>query len=342
MISGKEALRRLMFVDSPDDLPVTLARGHVSDDHAVGAIVVESAFALGAGGLAPVELPPRTGTDPPDLGSVVLWEGASVTAHGTVACPAAPPYATPVSLAVGAAEERLVVFGPRSWTRPPGGGALRPSEPERFDRIAMGWDLAFGGAFDLPPGTVPGTDVPHPGGRVAYVLNEDGAGFYPDEERALGRPLPRIERADALVQGWSDRPEPGGLAPCPQLVALRLFHLARSREGSPPAEPQDPPRIDLDAAFLVQHHAPPRLVFRDLRAGAPVRLRGLDGGPVAFEIPESPIEVRTKRRGDPVPPLLRSVHVDAERRLVRVTHAHPFVYAPDTAPAWIRVTRRSR
>ena len=245
-------------------------------------------------------------------GDQSAWEGVSVTAHGTVACPAAPPFVTHVVLAVGAVEERLEVFGPRVWTRAAPGDALRPGEAKRYGRVALGWGLAFGGGYELPPGTVPGTDLPHPGGRIVYALNEEGLGFYPDEGRALGQGLPRIERADALVRRWDDRPEPGGLTPCPDHAALRLFHLAMSRVANPPAAPPEPGQPDLDAVLLMPHHAPPRLVLRRVPAGTPVSLDGLDGGPIRFEVPESPIVVRAEEGADPVPPRLRCLHVDAQ------------------------------
>ena len=333
-----------MFVRNRTGLPVRLAHGHLSDDFAVGSVNLESAFALGEGRLAPVPLPPRTDADPPDIGGYPLWDGVSVTANGSVVCPSAPPFVQPVVVTVGAEVERLAVFGPRRWTRSFGGGVLRPSPPERFDHLPMTWDHAFGGAFVLPPGLLFGTDLPHPGGRVAYTLNEQGVGFYADEASASEHTLPRIERAEGLVQHWNDRPEPSGLAPCPQLAALRLSHQARRMGERPTVNPTEVAPVDATVVLSLLHHAPPRLIVREPPPLTSVSLDGFASGPIRFEIPDSPIEVvvRIGKVGEPVRPRLRSVHVDAARRLVRVTHGHMFRYSPDQAPAWILVTRREQ
>ncbi len=320
---------------------MTLARGHLTDDFAIGSINLESAFAIGEQRLDPVPLPARTDADPPDTGLYPLWDGVSVTANGSVTGPSVPPYVRPVVLTVGTVEERLAVFGPRLWTRSLPGG-LRPSAPEHFDHLAMSWDHAFGGAFVLPPGLLFGTDLPHPGGRVGYALNEQGVGFYPDEARASEQPLPRIERMDALLQQWNDRTEPGGLAPCPQLAALRLSHQAKRMSERAQATPGVAAPIDGTAVLMMLHHAPPRLIFPEARAVVSVWLDGFATGPIRFVVSASPVDVvvRTGKVSEPVRPRLRSVHVDAERRLVRVTHGHMFRYAPNQPPAWIMVTRR--
>jgi hypothetical protein len=212
---------------------------------------------------------------------------------------------------------------------------LVPGDPERFETVPLSWAHAFGGSYTLPPGTLPGTDLPHPGGTIAFPLNEVGTGFYPDEPRAVDQPLPRVERADQLVRRWDDRPEPGGLAPCPGHGALRLSHLARTAGATGQRE------VDRVAATLsILHHAPPRLILHDVRAGTPVMLAGV-GTDVRFLVPESPVVMvlRTGRSREPVPPRLRGVHIDADQRIVRIVYGHMFHYSPIRPPSWIVVDR---
>jgi hypothetical protein len=337
-----------MFLQNRSRLPVALARGHVTDDVAVASVNLESAYGPRSGRLDPALLPAERGDgDPPDILRLPFWRGVSLTVAGTVQGPGHAPHVRHVSITAGAVQHRLAVFGSRRWRRVHPLGALEPSEPEPFDTLPLTWAHAFGGAFVMAAGLLPGTDLPHPGGRFGYPLNENGVGFYPDERSAVDQPLPRIERVEELVQRWSDRPEPGGFAPCPELAGLRLFHGAR-RQGASLLDPAEARRPclrpeDIHLALLVMHHAPPRLVLDEVDAGTPISVDGLSALPIRFELPPSPmrVAVRVGRTEEPVQGRVRSVHLDADRGLLRVVHGHLFRYPPSRPPSWVLVDRPS-
>jgi Uncharacterized protein conserved in bacteria (DUF2169) len=332
-----------MFVRNSTSLDVALARGRVSDDVAAATLVVSVALRIEEAGLAPLTAPlsPSEHDPPAEVTRYVLWEGVSVTAAGTAMGPAAPPFVCPVLLRVGAEERRLIVFGDRRWERRFGGGLEAPP-PAPFESVVLSFERAFGGAYDLPPGLLPGTDLPHPGMRVTYSLNEHGVGLYPDERAATGMPLPSIERPDQLVRRWNDAPEPAGFTPCPDLVAWKLRGEAAAlaqRGGS--ALDQAQALRDLSTSFRLQHHAPPPLIFDDVPAGTPIELHGLRGGPLRFVVPPSPAAVSVRARGTrtetAILPRLRALHVDAEQRAARFVYDHGFIYHPKRAPSWVRV-----
>jgi hypothetical protein len=237
---------------------------------------------------------------------------------------------------VGAAERRLIVFGDRRWERR-AGGALEPPPPVRFDRIALSFERAYGGAYDLPPGLLPGTELPHPGLRVPYPFNERGVGFYADDKAAAGSPLPNIERPDQLVRRWNDRPEPAGFTPCPELVAWRMQGVADAMLGQDAAPADGPPPVL--RGLRVHHHAPPPLIFDDVPPGTPLELSGLGDDALRFVVPASParVTVRAHRTDTAIRPRLRALHVDADRRALRLVLDHSFHYDPRDPPGWIRV-----
>jgi hypothetical protein len=324
-----------MFVHNPTSLDVSLASGRISDEIAVAALVVN--LALGIDGDRLVTLPEPFGaseTDPlADVRRARLWHGVSVTAAGHAVGPRRAPYVCPVILRVGGAERRLIVFGRRRWERRLSGG-LEPSPAQPFDRIALSFERAFGGGYDLPPGLMPGTNLPHPGMRVGYPLNQHGTGYYPDERAAIGAPLPSIERPDQLVKRWNDAPEPAGFTPCSDLVAWRL------RNTIPATAQEDDAKSALLRTLRMQHHAPPSLIFEDVTSGTPIDLQGLSGGPLRFLVPGSPARVSivgARKVETEVQPRLRALHVDADRHAIRLVFAHAFHYHPQRPPRWIRV-----
>jgi hypothetical protein len=224
-----------------------------------------------------------------------------------------------------------MVFGERRWERRRGGD-LEATPAAPFDRTPLSFAQAFGGGYDLPPGLLPGSDLPHPGVRVGYPLNEGGVGYYPDERAATGGMLPSIERPDQLVKRWNDAPEPAGFTPCPNLLAWRMKGAGFTSTDDVAA---------LIAQFLrMQHHAPPSLIFDDVPAGRAVELHGLGASTLRFTVPPAPTQVTTvrgRRVETAVPPRLRALHVDADDRAVHFVFAHTFRYEPADPPRWIRV-----
>ncbi len=332
-----------MFVINSTPVEVALKKGYVREDCAVAALVLAVDYRLDGERLVRLDEKPATApTDPPDTSIHVVWEGTSVTAAGHAHGPARAPHVQPVSFRVGSVTRRLIVFGDRVWER--SWGRLAPSAPAPFDAIALGFDRAFGGGWELPPGLVPSTNLPHPGGRVEHQLNPLGKGFYRDADQAVSAPLPNIERPDQLMKSWNDAPEPTGLTPCRDLVALRMRetvdgrlteHLARG--GSTVEMPGQLP------SFRLLHHAPPWLIFDHLASGTHVELSGLGKGTMRFSVPSSPVTgaARGATGEKALSPRLRALHADADRRLVRAVFDFSFRYHPDRAPRRLRVRRAS-
>lgn len=328
-----------MFVINSTSAEVVLKKGFVSDDCAVASMVFAVDYRVEGERLVPLpDKPEPVVTDPPDTSIHVVWEGTSVTAAGHAHGPPRAPFVQPVSFQVGSITRRLIVFGDRVWER--AWGRLAPSAPARFDAIALGFDRAFGGGWEMPPGLVPHTNLPHPGGRMEHQLNPLGRGFYRDADHAASAPLPNIERPDQLMKNWNDAPEPAGFTPCRELVALRMReivdaqlkdHLARG--GSAHEMPRQLP------SFRLIHHAPPGLYFDHLAPGTHVELTGLGHGTMRFAVPASPVTgaARGKSGEKPLSPRLRALHADADRRLVRAVFDFSFRYHPDRAPRRLRV-----
>lgn len=332
-----------MFLRNLTPFDVSLARGHASDEVAVAAVIVSRALRIEDPRLSPSPRPAPSDPELPDTTRFPLWDGVSVTVSGTARGPAKAPHVTPVLLRIGSAERRLIVFGERRWERR-FGGALTASAALPFDGIELSFQRAFGGAYDLPPGLLPGTDLPHPGLRVAYPQNDRGIGYYPDERAATGAPLPFIERPDQLVKRWNDTPEPAGFTPCRDLVHWRMSHdpmVTGARDGAP--DDGVAPPATWTPPLRIYHHAPPSLIFRELPTATPISLEGLGPGPLRFTVPAAPCRVaaRTRHADTQIEPRLRALHVDADRGVLHAVHDHTFRYDPRRSPTWIRVEAAS-
>ncbi|MBI4956360.1 MAG: DUF2169 domain-containing protein [Myxococcales bacterium] len=335
-----------MFVRNTTQWQVVLARGLVSSERSVLSLNLEVVLKLGARGVEALASLPRAASDAPDIRHRCTWEGVSVTGAGHALCPARPPYACGVSLRVGELEHRVVVLGPRVWSRALG-GTLVATEPARFDALAVDWMAAFGGRHTVPPGLLEGTDLPCPGGEIAHPLNPDGLGWYPQERLAVGQPLPRVEDPAAPVRHWSDTPVPAGIAPCPTLIGLRLADwMSRATRHELPGHPATP----FDSGTLAfarrttlhgQHHAPGPLVLPAVSPGTPVSLVGLVGTPFTVCVPSSPVTVTVRRGRERVSlaGLLRALHVDADRGVVRLSYGHSHVHTTREAPHWVEVSQ---
>ena len=330
--------------------PVSLARSAVNDDLWIAAVVVTAHYRVDGAALAPLPedeaQPPGSPGAPPDLGQIPLWQGVSVTAAGAAHGPPRAPFVRPVVLHVGPEVRRLIVFGERRWKRGPG-GELTATAPLPFDSIALSFTHAFGGAYDIGPGLFPGTDLPMPRLRVEYPWNPTGLGFYEHEQAAEGQLLPSIELPDQLVKRWSDRPEPGGFSPCPELRGMRA--TTDPAAIPPPDPPERGGRIPIAQALTLGlrafHHAPGRLIFPRVPPGTPISLEGLGpaAGALRFDVPPSPIRVGIRRDGRPeeIAPALRSIHIAAAAGIASFVHAHAFHHHPARAPEWVRVIERA-
>lgn len=331
-----------MFVKDATPYAAVLARGRLHDDACALSVNADVWYELGPGGALTwrPEAPEPAETDPPDIKRRDLWKGTAVTAVGWIHGPKAAPYARPVRLVVGDREVRLAAFGPRVWEASRFGRPA-PSQPAPFDAIPMSWSLAFGGAWDLPPGLLPGTDLPHPGGRVAYPLNPAGRGFHVEDARAVGQPLPQLELASDLVDRPDRWAEPLTFAPSePAALALHLQAMAPRIVPAPGKRSTSIPDA-ITSALSLQHYAAPRCVFPTLAAGTSILLEGVGDERVALRVPASPLTVRLRRKREAtaLAGAARAVHVDVTRRLVLVRFGHQGVYDPNQAPDWVHIER---
>ena len=95
-----------------------------------------------------------------------------------------------ISVTVGDNTKKLMVFGPRYWTK---GGAI--SDPQLFSSMPVTWENAFGGQ--------------------GFDLNPLGKGLHPADVTAdkYRIPLPNIENPTHVIGVQADRPKPAGYGP---------------------------------------------------------------------------------------------------------------------------------
>lgn len=340
-----------MFVRNRTAHKATLVRGHVSDSMSVATIVVESTYRIDENGALHLDTERKAApTDPPNTASYALWHEVSVTAAGTVYGPARSPYVVPVSLRIGNELRRLAVFGDRRWKRSFGGDLL-PSDPAPFSTMALSFDLAYGGQYEMPPGPDPVSGLPHPGGVIAYSKNPVGRGFYQNDDAAEGDLLPNVEWPEQLIRKWDDHPEPAGFSACPEHVALRLSDdfLQQSSKLLPQPLGSNSSVADFAPmapviAFRTIHHACGRMIFPAIDPGTRIESAGLGRHTLRFQVPEDPAKVVTAssdkpnaRLGEPLRCSLRSMHIDADSRHVIFVHGYTMHYRRDFAPEWMLV-----
>ncbi len=325
-----------MFLRNRSELSPRLAKGHFAPDLGVLAVTVEEVFDIDAQGALSrcSERRERRDSDPPDQGDRVLWRGTSVTAFATVQAPPRPPFARQVRLQVADRVVDLAVYGDRTWEKRL--GQWGPSEPQRFERLPLSWQRAFGGTVTLEP-HLTRDRLPHPGGPVSYPLNPTGRGFTIPDSPMEGTPLPNIEHPGALISAPHEHPVPHGFAPCPELFALRTREQQREL---PAACPVIEAAFDTWIPLRMQHHAPGWLIFeRPLAEGTVIELSGHGGEGLKATVPACPARVQTRfgSQTAELGPQVRSVHLDGDRRQLRVTWAHAGRYHPRRAPQWIDV-----
>ena len=325
-----------MFLRNRSELAPRLAKGHFSRDLGVLTVSVEVVFDIDAqGALSRCSEPSeRRDGDPPEVGDRVLWRGTSVTAFATVGAPPRPPFARQVRLQVADRVVDLAVYGDRTWEKRL--GQWGPSEPQRFERLPLSWQRAFGGTVTLEP-HLTRDRLPHPGGPVSYPLNPTGRGFTIPGSPVQGTPLPNIEHPEALLSTPDELPVPHGFAPCPELFALRMSEQQREL---PAASPVIEAAFDTWIPLRMQHHAPGWLIFEQpLTEGTGIELSGHGPERLRATVPACPARVQTRSgsRTTELEPQVRSVHLDADRRQLRMTWAHGSRYHPRRAPQWIEV-----
>lgn len=167
-------------------------------------------------------------------------------------------------------DKTLRVFGDRTWDRGIGGHTL--STPERFERMPLVYERAYGGATG------------ETGSETWDERNPIGVGFATAANDLIGKPAPNIEEPAALISSWRDRPRPAGYGPIPCHWAPRrrwagTYDDAWSRECQPLLP------HDFDERFYLG--APEDQQAREyLRGGERVELTNLTpNGGLSFGLP---------------------------------------------------------
>jgi hypothetical protein len=188
--------------------PSRLITGSTGDVEMMGMVVTKVTLRVDGGVATPV--PPEQAwpvlEEPSVLEGVTLGpdaeyrrSGVDLVVIGRAIAPArAPVTHLPLLIECGRVRHALYVFGDRWWVRD-AYNRLVPSEPRPFVEMPLDNTRTFGGVAnqqDLP--------LPHP-------VNPDGMGFHMSEAEAEGKPLPNVERYDALIRNWSDQPRPACL-----------------------------------------------------------------------------------------------------------------------------------
>lgn len=207
--------------------------------------------------------------------------GTDVTLNGHAYAPSGDPTRqVDASLTVGPVSKTVRVTGDRYWDSFV--GIIEPSRPERFERMPLAYERAFGGQ-----------DLSDPKRPDAEPRNPIGRGFARTAETIQGTHLPNIEDPRDLVRSWKDRPAPAGFG-----VVARHWLPRRDYGGTYDAAWQRE-RLplypnDLDPRFF--QSAPADLVATPhLRGGETVECVNLTpDGYLVFVLPKVYLGFRTR------------------------------------------------
>jgi len=165
-----------------------------------------------------------------------------------------------VAVSSGRLRHEIEVIGNRVWVKAKKGLVI--SEPQPFPEMPLTNDRAFGGRAKLS------------GMEMVHSINPEGRGLYLSEDEAVGRPLPNLERADALIRDWNDQPRPA----C-------LFKPIGSLELMGAQDP-DPEKIASAAIEGAVKHTVPELSASREDLGSDLRLTGFStNGDLLFPMP---------------------------------------------------------
>lgn len=210
-----------------------------------------------------------------------------------------------VRVAIGGWSRAVDVIGDRVWERR--FGELEPSPPVPFFDMPLGLSNAYGGADEWD------------GLAVAYPPNPDGKGFYIDEEKAVGSPLPNLEEPDAPIGRWTDQPDPAGLAACPVQSPLRQRNgIGFDDEGA---------IVEIRGTFF--NAAFPRMIAPSVAPGDRVSVSGVSpDGDLTFRLPPASPRLRLTFGDEVIDRTLAidQIGIEADVRRVFVSYRYPFRY----------------
>lgn len=293
-----------------------LFRGVIDEKIIFGSLAARVTFDIVDGALRPaaeqswkVSPGPWMGPyGPMDGDDLPLREGVDVMVFGSARPPGGRPV-TRLDVEVEVGPEfrgHVIVWGDRVWERR--GGRLVPGEPEPFRAIPLTVALAFGG-FDV------WDELP-----IAFQDNPLGRGYYLDEERAEGKPLPNIEHPDAPIRVWNDQPEPVGTCQCSRFFGPRLRRVVEVDEETVAIRAVRP---------ALYNEAFPGMIAPAARPGDRVTIRGVrEDGPISFTLPDIGLRARLRfgdlagERSLPID----QIGVEADHRRVFVSYRYPFRY----------------
>ncbi len=294
-----------------------------NEDGIVSLIVVATTFDIGKETLrfSKEQRPLLLAPEVPLIGDGFLTKaGTSVCATGFVYAASGSAVRADAHLWVGEERRTVAAFGPRTW-REVTGSSLRATHPTPFERVAMTWENAYGGAVLEPSRLVKvrGEEAILPEHPEAFGENTDGKGFYTEALGAVDSPLPDLEDPDHLIETWENRPNPVCFAPYPMYGSLRARFLVEKDT------------VDFTRHPHVLSRAAPFTTFGEIPFGTRVALAGMRryGEILAFHIPEPPVTVdvtvgshhlRLKLYVD-------SIDMDAEAANVRIVYRALYSYA---------------
>jgi hypothetical protein len=244
------------------------------------------------------------------IGDLAIATGGTDVMVHAICRPAQPLDRTRVSVEAGpvdrpALRAGIMVFGTRRWKKE--GKSFSMTKAEPFAEMPLGLTHAFGGKD-----TWDGLEVAHPGNPI-------GKGYSHTDEFTDGRALPNVEDPKALIEKWSDLPDPVGIGPAPMLYPGRTKGNVKHRPDGTITHIS--PRI-YNSAFA-------DLIYPGwMQPGERVVVTGVRAKPLGIIIPqERPIarvefdNARTEEAMD-----IGQVLLDVEASQVIITYRWPFRY----------------
>lgn len=251
---------------------------------------------------------------------VQLWrEGVCVCVTGHVYADASHKQGE-ARLQVGEAERRVLAIGPRVWAK--GTTGLTPSPPAAFDRIAMDWTNAYGGAVSEAAQLldIDGEAAIAPAYDNAHLFNPSGTGFYMRREQAISQPLPLLEDPAHRIRAWDDRPVPVSFAPYPLWGGMRLQQMIDSEDN----------KVDLARIAQLGVRGAPVQNFPRIETGTVITVAGMrpEGQVLQTQVPPAPVDLQLNIADDEqhFTPVLDAVDINAERAEVRFVYRCLFRY----------------